>query len=163
MYDMFATTSNGDQICRRASGRRHYNAVRQFRALLRLRDVVDLLAKIGMVRGCQSRVAEQLGVNRSTISRDMARLWRGSRPETEAEKMARVIAKLDRRARDEDAAESQTLALDSVVSEPEVRDERLLPPADPTTPVPKWQPAHRSSLASRVPRVSAGARATGRR
>ena len=72
------------------------------------------------------------------------------------------MTRLDRRAKTEDAAESRTLALDPVVSVPETRDERPLAPADPTTPVPKWLPSHRSPLASRVPGVSPGVRATGR-
>jgi hypothetical protein len=166
MSDMFATTSSWDATCRRASGRRHFNAVRRFRALLRLREVVGLLDKIGLARGCQSRVAEQLGVNRSTICRDMARLRRGSRPDTEAEKMDRAMAKLDRRARDEEKVDAeydrQITASPPVVSVPAAHDEHPLPPAAPTTPVPKWLPAPRNSRASRIPRVSPGVRATGR-
>ncbi|MHB8974421.1 MAG: hypothetical protein ACYC3X_28920 [Pirellulaceae bacterium] len=105
MYDKRATTSRWEAVCRRAGGRRHDNAVRQFLALRRLREVVDLLVKIGMSRGYQSRVAEALGVSRATICRDMARLRRGTTPATEAEKMHRELAKLDRRARAEDKGE----------------------------------------------------------
>ncbi len=49
-------------------------------------------------RGYQSRIAEELGVSRSMISRDMARLLRGPRQDTEAERTARAMARLDRRA-----------------------------------------------------------------
>lgn len=57
-------------VCRRASGRRHYNAVRQFQAKKRQRDVARLLN----AGHSQSAIARALGVHRSTISRDIAAL-----------------------------------------------------------------------------------------
>ena len=64
------TTS--DEAYRRASGRKHYNAVRQFRAAFRRTQVIRLLQIYGLLdRGVQSRIAEQLGVSRATVSRDV--------------------------------------------------------------------------------------------
>lgn len=66
-----------DEMCRRASGRRQYNAVRQFRAELRRREIIDLTIRRGLVpftHGMQSRLAEHFGVSRSTICRDLARI-----------------------------------------------------------------------------------------
>jgi hypothetical protein len=59
---------NQDALERRASGRRHYNSLRQFKALLRRCQVAKLLAS-----GVSSRVdiAARLGVHPSTISRDI--------------------------------------------------------------------------------------------
>ena len=58
-----------DAIERRASGRRHYNSVRHFRAAARRQQVAELLAA-----GTTSRVqiARRLGVHASTVSRDVA-------------------------------------------------------------------------------------------
>jgi len=60
-----------DEVERRASGRRHYNSVRHFRATLRQMQVARLLAQ-----GVRRRVviARQLGVHPSTISRDIQML-----------------------------------------------------------------------------------------
>ena len=60
-----------DEVERRASGRRHYNSVRQFRALERQVHVVRLL-----VQGMRTRqeIARRLGVHPSTIRRDIQAL-----------------------------------------------------------------------------------------
>jgi hypothetical protein len=163
MSDKHATNLNWDQTCRRSSGRRRYNSVRQFLANYRLTQLVELLHETGFRRGYQTQIADALGVHRSTICRDLARLRQRMLLGPQADKLARAMTRLDRRAKAEDAAESQTLALDAMVSEPEVHDEHPRPPADHATPVPKWLPAPRDSLTSRVPRVSAGVRASGRR
>ena len=60
-----------DEVERRASGRRHYNSVRQFRALERQGQVVRLLAQ-GM--RTRQEIARRLGVHPSTISRDIQAL-----------------------------------------------------------------------------------------
>lgn len=60
-----------DVAARRAGGRRRYNADRQADALLRRSRVAELLVEYGLDRGAQSRMAEELGVHRSTISRDL--------------------------------------------------------------------------------------------
>jgi hypothetical protein len=60
-----------EELERRASGRRHYNSLRHFKALLRRCQVATLLAS-----GVSSRVdmAAQLGVHPSTILRDIIAL-----------------------------------------------------------------------------------------
>jgi hypothetical protein len=60
-----------DVIERRASGRRHYNSVRQFETVLRRGQVAQLMAA-----GTTSRVAlaARLGVHPSTISCDFTAL-----------------------------------------------------------------------------------------
>lgn len=60
-----------DEVERRASGRRHYNRVRQFRALARRHQVVRLLGQ-----GVRTRqaMARRLGVHPSIISRDIQAL-----------------------------------------------------------------------------------------
>jgi len=59
---------------RRAEGRKRWNAVRRLCAELRRAEVLRLLAAWGWERGTQSRIAEHLGVDRSTISRDLQKL-----------------------------------------------------------------------------------------
>jgi hypothetical protein len=77
-----ALTLTWDQRCRLASGRRHYNSVRRFRAQLRRREVARLLRARGTLfdRGTQARLARELGVSRATISRDVAVLLRTNYP-----------------------------------------------------------------------------------
>jgi hypothetical protein len=66
-----------DRICHRAGGRRHYNAVRQFRALARRLKVLELADRFGLfLRGAQARIARELGVHRSTVCRDLKVLLR---------------------------------------------------------------------------------------
>jgi DNA invertase Pin-like site-specific DNA recombinase len=55
---------------RRASGRRHYNAIRQVRATVRRSQVARLLRAYGLERGTQARIARELNVSDATISRD---------------------------------------------------------------------------------------------
>ena len=57
---------------KRAGGRRKYNALRQFKAEFRRMKLSALLGNTD--RGCQSQFAKELGVSRSTICRDLARL-----------------------------------------------------------------------------------------
>lgn len=59
-----------ETVCKRNSGRRHYNSVRQFRAELRRRQVLEYL-RAGMP---QHAIAAALGVSEVTISRDVAAL-----------------------------------------------------------------------------------------
>jgi hypothetical protein len=69
-----------DTVCRRAAGRRHYNAVRQFRAAYRRSQVARLLLKFDLGRGIQARIAAELGVSRSTVCRDLAAIMTYARP-----------------------------------------------------------------------------------
>ena len=94
--------SEWDAICRRAGGRRRYNQARQWAAEMRLSQVAKLLNEVPHERGYQTRIAKRLGVSRSTVCRDMARLkrtyWGGMR----AEERHRAEVRRDQRIRDED-------------------------------------------------------------
>lgn len=59
-----------DEVCRRASGRRHYNAVRRFTAAMRLGQVARLM-NAGLT---QRAIAGELHLHPATISRDCKRL-----------------------------------------------------------------------------------------
>lgn len=59
------------EVCRRAGGRRAYNALRRDLAVCRRADVMNLLLKYGYRRGVQARIAAVLGVSEATISRDV--------------------------------------------------------------------------------------------
>lgn len=66
----------------RAGGRARYNGVRKARAELRRAEVVRLIGEAGgLHRGTQAAIARRLGVNDSTISRDIPLIFEGSRPE----------------------------------------------------------------------------------
>ncbi len=64
-----------EQVCRRAGGRRHYNSMRQFHATMRRHEVFAYWRASGGAWGWQAEAARALGVNRSTISRDMAAFY----------------------------------------------------------------------------------------
>ncbi len=67
---------------------RHFkalSALRLFRVTRRRVEVVALLKDCSFGCGSQSRIAERLGVHRSTICRDMAKLHRWRHGEREAE------------------------------------------------------------------------------
>jgi hypothetical protein len=64
-----------DEVCRRAAARRRWNSLRTFLANERRRQVLELVVALGgLERGAQSRIAEALGVHRSTISKDLKRI-----------------------------------------------------------------------------------------
>jgi hypothetical protein len=69
-----------DVVCRRAAGRRRYNAGRRFLRNLRRAQIVCRLAgtgvpaSVGGFRGIQARLAQELGVSPATISRDLRAL-----------------------------------------------------------------------------------------
>ncbi len=68
------TVAGWDATCARASGRRHYNAVRHIHALERRAIVRRLWAAAGghaAPWGTQQRIAAALGVGKATISRDL--------------------------------------------------------------------------------------------
>ncbi len=69
-----------DMVCRRASGRRGYNAHRKFVAAWRRVQVSGLLVEWGLGHGTQVRIAQQLGVSQATISRDITLLMASSKP-----------------------------------------------------------------------------------
>jgi hypothetical protein len=68
----WAAPTDWETVCRRAAGRRHYNAVRGFRRLERPLTVARLLREYaGAGRGLQARIARELGVSPGTICRDV--------------------------------------------------------------------------------------------
>jgi hypothetical protein len=64
---------SGDEAHARAAGRRLYNSVRHAQAMVRAGEVVPLLNERGFGRGVQAQIARELGVHRSTVSRDLMR------------------------------------------------------------------------------------------
>lgn len=65
-----------DVVCKRAAGRRRYNAKRRAEARERYLQVVEaIMPSGGRKRGTQAQLARVLGVHRSTICRDVAK-WR---------------------------------------------------------------------------------------
>ncbi len=145
----FTAGSNWDAICRRAGGRRQYNAVRRFRALERLTEVVNLLVEFGRGYGYQSQIADRLGVHRSTICRDIARLARIHWGGRKADEEHRATIRLQRRIRAEDNAECghfvQTLPESEALEDASLASS----PVQPPVPVPPPQlPKRLSSLGS---------------
>jgi predicted transcriptional regulator len=62
-----------DEICRRAGGRRRYNAARRKAADKCRSDVARMLCQYGRhKRGVQARIARELGVSEATVSRAAA-------------------------------------------------------------------------------------------
>ena len=125
--------------------------------------MVKLLGVTGMTRGYQIRIAEAVGVSPATICRDIAKLLRGPREETEAERTARTLAMFDRRAKLEDemeeAAEEHRLPADPVAIpsgfaavRPQSDDEQVQ--------VPRWLPAARHVGTRRMPSMRHVARRT---
>jgi hypothetical protein len=64
-----------EEVCKRVRGRTRINAWRKHVAALRRRQVLDLLLRYGWKYGTQSLIAAQLGVHKSTISRDIRHLF----------------------------------------------------------------------------------------
>jgi hypothetical protein len=69
--------TTNDEAARRAGGRRNYNAFRQRQALQRRAKVLTMLKEYPnpVEHGIRARLARELGVSRSTISRDLAFLF----------------------------------------------------------------------------------------
>ena len=78
MESEWSQTIDTSAAYRRASGRRHYNAVRSFQRERRRAEVARLLTCKGALfrRGLQTELAHELNVSRSTICRDLAYLLR---------------------------------------------------------------------------------------
>ncbi len=136
-------------FCRRAGGRRQYNAVRRFRALERLTEVVNLLVEFGRGYGYQSQIADRLGVHRSTICRDIARLTRIHWGGRKADEEHRATIRLQRRIRAEDKAEMERAVQDQPASETLEDSPPPILPVQPPVPVPPTQlPRRLSSFGS---------------
>jgi len=68
----WSALTSSDEANRRAAGRRKYNAHRQFVALIRRKRVAALAWQYGLEkRGSRTRIAEELEVHRSTVSKDI--------------------------------------------------------------------------------------------
>lgn len=70
--------TNFDGVCRRAGGRRRYNKQRQALAFVRRMQVLVYVHHHGCAWGTFTRLADALGVHRSTILRDVQALYRGT-------------------------------------------------------------------------------------
>ena len=69
--------TNPDEAARRAAGRRQYNAHRRLLAALRRRELVRMIVESDALPfGSGAEYARRLGVSRSTVCRDLARLLR---------------------------------------------------------------------------------------
>ncbi len=73
MTGSWTTLVSSDEAARRAAGRRRINAERHRRAELRRDQVVRMvIERGGLEHGIRAAIARELGVSRSTISRDIA-------------------------------------------------------------------------------------------
>jgi hypothetical protein len=68
-----------DAVQRRASGRRHYHAVRRQRREARRVQVAELLCRYGWDHGTFARIARELGVHRCTVMRDAQAIGEAAR------------------------------------------------------------------------------------
>jgi hypothetical protein len=167
------TVMTWDQACRGAGGRRAYNRLRQLRADYRLTRVAELLHQTGLGRGWQTRVAEALGVSRSTICRDFQRLRRRAMFGLESDKFARGLALAAKHARDDaradreyDARKNAAIAassnemaaseLDDEFAVLEAHDELAPQPVTPPIQVPRWLPTPPCKTTSRFRRPMSG-------
>jgi hypothetical protein len=77
----WTTPTSPEAASRRAGARRHLNKLRQAKAAQRRLQVVRLLSIHRMTqRGYRSRIAEALGVHRSTVTKDLQRIAADARP-----------------------------------------------------------------------------------
>jgi hypothetical protein len=72
-----------DEICKRAGGRRRYNAWRQFMREFRRIKITHEILQTGDYYGVQADLARKFGVHPSTISRDLAFIRRGCKTGSE--------------------------------------------------------------------------------
>ena len=109
MKPMSTMPTDYESLSKRAAGRYRYNRLRQFRATMRLVEVVALLKDFGLGRGSQPQIAERLGVHRSTICRDMAKLRRWRHGGREAEDRHLADKRMQQYVRAEDRAELESV------------------------------------------------------
>jgi hypothetical protein len=76
----WSETTSWEEVCRRNAGRRAYNSRRAILRDYRRMQVVKLLARYGIDHGVFARIARELGVHRSVISRDFKYLCRAHAP-----------------------------------------------------------------------------------
>jgi putative protein kinase ArgK-like GTPase of G3E family len=82
---------------RRAGGRAHYNTIRKYRALMRQIEVLRLFdVYSGFIYRVQARIARELGVSRSTVSRDVKKIFHQEDPRQKAlRELAEAMAYAD--------------------------------------------------------------------
>lgn len=70
---LWAMPISWEGVCRRASGRRAYNRLRQDKATIRRIEIIEYLTerRLPIGHGLQRHLAVAFGVSRSTICRDM--------------------------------------------------------------------------------------------
>ncbi len=155
--------SEWESICRRAGGRRRYNARRRWAAEMRLFEVARLLNEVEYGRGYQTRIAKLLGVSRGTICRDIARLKRVYWGGRVADERHRAEMRRQRRIRDEDRWLRKLIAVDpdwaarysgELVPVPETTPDEAPPYATHPTVVSREQPTSHetNSYEIQVPR-----------
>lgn len=79
MTDKWTTPTTNIEANRRAGGRAAYNAHRSQMATLRRISVMEGLQRYGTGRGVRARLATELGVHPSTLTRDVQILFRAER------------------------------------------------------------------------------------
>lgn len=79
MTDAWSKPLSPSDAARRAGGRTRYNAQRGDMAMLRRIEVVRLLLAYGLGRGVRARIAKELNVHPSTITRDCQALFTADR------------------------------------------------------------------------------------
>jgi DNA invertase Pin-like site-specific DNA recombinase len=73
----WSTWTHPAEVALRAGGRRQYNAHRRLLAALRRRELVRMIVESDALPfGSGAEYARRLGVSRSTVCRDLARLLR---------------------------------------------------------------------------------------
>ena len=71
----WSTPTDWQTVCRRAAGRRKYNALRTFKAHQRRQTLLELVRDLGgMERGFQAKIAAALHVHPSVISKDLKKI-----------------------------------------------------------------------------------------
>lgn len=70
MSTTWSDSTTNHEAFSRASGRRQYNAQRQHIAAMRQAEVFRRAMAYGYVPGTKARIARELGVHRSTVTRD---------------------------------------------------------------------------------------------
>jgi hypothetical protein len=71
----WSAPTDWETVCRRNAGRRHYNNFRRLRRTWRRMRVAELLCKYGLLtHGARARIARELGVHKSVVTRDVQAL-----------------------------------------------------------------------------------------
>jgi hypothetical protein len=106
----WSPATSRDEAARRAAGRARYNARRQFKAAIRRQRIIEIWEEKSdgsgwsiFGRGSQSQLAQILGVNRTTICRDLRVIMAGNRmvacPTCDAALSRSRVAELERQGK----------------------------------------------------------------